>query len=50
MRRVSIRAVPQNSRICQGNPDNAPCRDHGGELSRVYNADVAQEEESCAQP
>jgi hypothetical protein len=27
---VSIRAVPENSLIYRGNPDNDPCRDYGG--------------------
>ena len=27
---MSIGAVPKNYRLCQGNPDNHPCRAHGG--------------------
>jgi hypothetical protein len=37
---VSIRAVPKNSLIYQGNPDNDPCRDYGGAMGSVFKEDV----------
>jgi hypothetical protein len=47
---VSIRAVPKNSLIYQGNPDNDPCRDYGGAMGSVFKEDVDKGEESCPQP
>jgi hypothetical protein len=43
---VSIRAVPKNSLIYQGNPDNDPCRDYGGAMGSVFKEDVDKGEES----
>jgi hypothetical protein len=49
-RRVSIGAVPKNYLLCQGNPDNHPCRAHGGAMDSVCTDDVEQGAESCPQP
>jgi hypothetical protein len=44
MRSVSVREVPKNSLLCQGNPAKAPGRTAGGARGRVFNADVEPRE------
>jgi hypothetical protein len=52
--RVSIRAVPKNYLIYQGNPDDGPCRGFGWAVGSVFKGifkdDVDKGEEGCSQP
>jgi hypothetical protein len=47
--RVSIRAVPKNYLIYQGNPDKDPFGCYAGLRGSVFNDDVDKVEKSCAQ-